>query len=427
LRLPPEGARSLDDLTDKDNRVTTTFPTSFLWGASTAPHQIEGNNINSDWWAREQVTPGMDLSGDACDSYHRYAEDIALLADAGLTSYRFGIEWSRIEPIEGRFSRAELAHYRRMIEACFERGITPVITLQHFTTPQWFAEAGGWSNPDASSMFQKFVAEACTILDGIEWVATMNEPNMQAAIMTAMKRMQQSTDGKWVSPTVEGTDEEKQRASRNFLAQADPEIGRMFVSIHHAARAIVRERTSAKVGWTIAAGALTAAPGGEEKLAEIRYGKEDVYWEGSRGDDFVGVQAYSSQAVDALGLVPHPVRPDNTLVGTPYRPDSLAMAVRHAWEVTEGVPVLVTENGIATSDDEQRIRYTNEALLGLAGAISDGIDVRGYLHWSLLDNFEWGHWEPTFGLIAVDHETFIRTPKPSLAWLGEVARRNALA
>ena len=200
----------------------------------------------------------------------------------------------------------------------------------------------------------------------------------------------------------------------------------MFTRIHHAAREIVRARTGAKVGWTIAAGALTAAPGGEEKLRQIRYGKEDVYWEGSRGDDFVGVQAYSSQQVDANGLVPHPPHPDNTLVGTSYRPDSLAMAVRHAWEVSEHTPILITENGIATADDTQRIRYTHEALEGLAGTIADGIDVRGYLHWSLLDNFEWGHWEPTFGLIAVDRDTFVRTPKPSLAWLGEVARRNGL-
>ncbi|SDS81798.1 glycoside hydrolase family 1 protein [Microterricola viridarii] len=406
----------------------TSFPADFLWGAATAGHQIEGNNVNSDWWAREQQMPGMELSGDACDSYHRYREDIALLADAGLTSYRFSLEWSRIEPLQGHFSKAELAHYRRMIEFCFERGITPVVTLQHFTTPQWFATDGGWMAPDASEKFQRFVAEATTILDGVEWVVTMNEPNMQAAIMTAMRRMQLEAGGQWQSPTVESEGgEEKKQSHSDFLTYADPEIGKMFVQIHHAARAIIRERTSAKVGWTIAAGALTAAPGGEEKLAEIRYGKEDVYWEGSRGDDFVGVQAYSSQEVDANGLVPHPPRPDNTLVGTAYRPDSLAMAVRHAWDVTEGVPILITENGIATADDTQRIRYTAEALQGLAGTIADGIDVRGYLHWTLLDNYEWGHWGPTFGLVVVDRETFVRTPKPSLAWLGDVARRNGLA
>jgi beta-glucosidase len=404
----------------------TTFPDGFLWGAATAGHQIEGNNVNSDWWAREQMMPGMELSGDAVDSYHRYREDIQLLADAGLTSYRFSLEWSRIEPVRGYFSKAELAHYRRMIEFCLELGVTPVVTLQHFTTPQWFAALGGWDGPEAQDLFSAYVEQACTILDGVEWVATMNEPNMQAAIMTAMRHLAAS-GGEWTSPTVEADgDDEKKQTHSEFLTYADPEIGRLFTRIHHAARAIVRERTGAKVGWTIAAGALTAAPGGEEKLLQIRYGKEDVYWEGSRGDDFVGVQAYSSQQVDANGLVPHPPAPDNTLVGTSFRPDSLAMAVRHAWEVSEHTPILITENGIATADDAQRIRYTAEALQGLLGTIADGIDVRGYLHWSLLDNFEWGHWEPTFGLIAVDRDTFVRSPKPSLAWLGEVAQRNAL-
>ena len=182
--------------------------------------------------------------------------------------------------------------------------------------------------------------QACTILDGVEWVVTMNEPNMQAAIMTAMRHLAAS-GGDWTSPTVEvGGDEEQKQTHSQFLTYADPEIGRMFARIHHAAREIVRARTGAQVGWTIAAGALTAAPGGEEKLRQIRYGKEDVYWEGSRGDDFVGVQAYSTQQVDANGLVPHPQAPDNTLVGTAYRPDSLAMAVRHAWEVSDRVETL---------------------------------------------------------------------------------------
>lgn len=411
----------------KERNDMTSFPEGFLWGAATAGHQIEGNNVNSDWWAREQMMPGMELSGDAVDSYHRYREDIRLLADAGLTSYRFSLEWSRIEPVRGHFSKAELAHYRRMIEFCLANGVTPVVTLQHFTTPQWFAAGGGWDGPEALELFCAFVEQACTILDGVEWVVTMNEPNMQAAIMTAMRHLAAS-GGDWTSPTVEADgDDKKKQTHSEFLTYADPEIGRLFTRIHHTAREIVRARTNAKVGWTIAAGALTAAPGGEEKLRQIRYGKEDVYWEGSRGDDFVGVQAYSSQQVDANGLIPHPAHPDNTLVGTAYRPDSLAMAVRHAWEVSDHTPILITENGIATADDTQRIRYTGEALQGLIGAIADGIDVRGYLHWSLLDNFEWGHWEPTFGLIAVDRDTFARTPKPSLAWLGDVAQRNALA
>src|SRR4030095_10445353 len=145
------------------------------------------------------------------------------------------------------------------------------------------------------------------------------------------------------------------------------------------------------------------------------------YLEAARGDDFIGVQAYSSQLVDENGLVPHAPHPDNTLVGTAYRPDALGQAVRHTWEITGGVPILVTENGIATADDDRRIAYTSGALDGLFAAMADGVDGRGSLHWSALDNYEWGHWEPTFGLIGVDRETFERTPKPSLAWLGDVA------
>jgi beta-glucosidase len=146
-----------------------------------------------------------------------------------------------------------------------------------------------------------------------------------------------------------------------------------------------------------------------------------MYLEACAGDDFVGVQSYSSQAVDADGLVPHPDHPDNTLVGTAYRPDALAMAVRHTATVT-GLPILVTENGIATADDSRRIAFTGEALTHLRQAMTDGADVRGYLHWSLLDNYEWGHWGPTFGLVGVNRSTFARTPKPSLAWLGQVAQ-----
>jgi beta-glucosidase len=391
------------------------FPRDFLWGASTAPHQIEGNNINSDWWAREQVTPGMALSGDAVDSYHRFGEDMSLLADAGLNAYRFGIEWARIEPIPGHFSRAELAHYRRMIDTALDLGLTPVVTLHHFSTPQWFAAEGSWMTDRAIERFEAYVRAATSILEGVGWVCTLNEPNMLAMIGAMMKAAEQG-GGDWQSPTVEGED------VQFSLPAPDPEVGRRLARVHDAARAILHDRTEAKVGWTVANQALTSAPEHRTRLLEERYLREDLYLEAARGDDFIGVQSYSTQVVDADGVVPHAPSPDNTLVGTAYRPDSLAMAVRHTAEVTGGVPILVTENGIATADDNRRIAYTREALQHLSTAMDDGVDVRGYLHWSALDNYEWGHWEPTFGLIAVDHETFERHPKPSLGWLGDVAR-----
>jgi beta-glucosidase len=398
------------------------LPSGLLWGAATAPHQVEGNNVNSDWWALEQQMPGMQRSGDAIDSYHRYAEDMRLLAEAGLNAYRFGIEWARIEPIPGEFSRAELAHYRRMIDTALDLGLTPVVTLHHFTHPRWFAEVGGWLDDQAIERFQTYVRQAASILDGVEWVCTINEPNM-LALMVGMARdaqaQAQRSTAEWMSPTVEG-------AARPVLPDPDPKIGARLAEAHHAARAMLKQHTGAAVGWTVACQALTATPGNEDKLREVRHVREDLYLEAACGDDFIGVQSYTSQAVDENGVVPHPQSPDNTMVGNAYRPDAIGIAVRHAWETTGHTPILITENGIATPDDTRRIAYTSEALGHVFAAIDDGIDIRGYLHWSALDNFEWGHWEPTFGLIAVDRTTFERHPKPSLAWLGEVARRAGL-
>lgn len=399
----------------------TEFPPRFLWGASTAPHQIEGNNLNSDFWANEGRIPGMERSGDACDSYHRYHEDMRLLADAGLNAYRFGIEWARIEPVPGMVSRAELAHYRRMIETAFELGLTPVVTLHHFTSPLWFTQEGGWLGERAVDRFRTYVETVAPILDGVEWVVTMNEPNM-LAIMVGMARAMQSAQagGEWQSPTLDT------EGPRPPLPAPDTAIGERLVEVHHAAREVLRERTNAKVGWTVANRAFVARPGAEEKKRELEHVWENLYLEGSHGDDFVGVQSYSSQWVGPDGIEPYPPHPDNTLVGTAYRPDALGIAVRHTAEFTGGLPILITENGIATGDDTRRIAYTGEALEHLGKAIADGVDVRGYLHWSLLDNYEWGHWAPTFGLIEVDRETFERRPKPSLAWLGETARRGRI-
>jgi beta-glucosidase len=151
-----------------------------------------------------------------------------------------------------------------------------------------------------------------------------------------------------------------------------------------------------------------------------------MYLEQSRDDDFVGVQSYTSQLVNESGIVPHAEHPENTLTGWAYRPDALGIAVRHTRDVLGDVPIIVTENGIATADDARRIAYTDGALRHLSDAIDEGADVRGYFHWSLLDNFEWGRWEPTFGLIAVDRETFERRPKPSLTWLGAIAHANEI-
>jgi beta-glucosidase len=397
----------------KENRVSGAD--AFLWGASTAPHQVEGNNINSDWWEIEN-TPGVpfpDRSGDADDSFHRYGEDMRLLAEAGLNAYRFGFEWARIQPEEDMFSRAMLDHYRRMVDTAIELGIEPVVTLQHFTSPRWFAHDGGWESPHAVDRFRRYVEYVSPALEGVNWVCTINEPNMMALFNVLAKLYQPGAEiPEGQNPT---------------SPPPDIRIGQIFANAHRAARDALHEHTDAKVGWTIAQQALEPTPGNEDVFERVHHVWEGFYLGVSRDDDFVGVQSYTSQTVGPDGPNPHPQSADNTITGWAYRPDALGISLRRAWNEAGGIPLLVTENGIATADDDRRIAYTSEALRHLKSAVDDGIDVRGYLHWTLLDNYEWGDYRPTFGLIGVDRQTFARTPKPSLAWLGKVAKGGLAA
>jgi beta-glucosidase len=161
----------------------TSFPHDFLWGAATAGHQVEGGNVNADLWPMEWVPESTfnEPSGDACDHYHRYPEDIAALAELGFNAYRFSVEWSRIEPEPGFYSRAALDHYKRMIESCVNQGVTPVVTYNHFTVPCWMAGRGGWGAADAPQRFAAYAARVTEhVGDLLSWVCTLNEPNLMA-------------------------------------------------------------------------------------------------------------------------------------------------------------------------------------------------------------------------------------------------------
>ncbi len=403
-------------MTDTDVRLRDDF----VWGAATAAHQIEGNNTNSDVWYQEVagVYPHLkEPSGDACDSYHRYPDDIRLLAEAGLKAYRFSVEWARVEPADGRFSRAQLLHYRAMIDTCHAHGVTPIVTLHHFTGPLWFAREGGWRRPDAVDRFAAYVAYVAEILHDVEWVVTINEPNILAILATMPPPGREHE-------LLEAMGADGATVAMASLPSPSYELAEILARAHRAAVDVLRRTTRAKVGWAVAAQAFTPTEGNEEVFERVFHQWEGVYYEAAAGDDFVGVQSYTSQPVGPDGPVPHPDHPDNTLTGWAYRPDALGINLTRVWERYR-IPVLVTENGIATADDARRIAYTQGALAGLKEAVAEGADVRGYCHWSLLDNYEWGSYGPTFGLIAVDRDrTFARTPKPSLAWLGRVAASN---
>ena len=381
------------------------FPDGFQVGAATASHQVEGNNVNNDWWEREQAL-GLERSGDACDSYHRYEEDVDLLARSGLNAYRFSLEWSRIEPDEGEFSHAALDHYRRMVEACLTRGVEPVVTLNHFTVPRWFEHRGGWLAEGALDLFERFVERSLPVIrEGVEWVCTLNEPNLTACLASIAKG---------VPP-------------EPFPPRADEPIADALLAAHGRARTVLRQLSGVKSGFTVASFDFHETPETDEAARRMAYAAQDRFFEAAADDDFIGVQAYSRIHLGAGGPLPTPAGAETTQTGWEYYPPALGEMVTRAHELSRGTTILVTENGIATDDDARRIDYITGALRGLAQAMAAGADVRGYLHWSLLDNFEWfAGYQPTFGLIAVDRETFTRTPKPSLSWLGEVARRNGL-
>ena len=408
-----------------------SFPDKFLWGCATASYQVEGNNTNSDLWMMEHLPGSMfkEPSGDACDHYHLYAQDISMLADLGFNSYRFSLEWSRIEPEEGFFSNAELEHYRRMLAACHEHHLTPLLTYSHFSLPRWFAMKGGWANAKSADLFARFCEKATRHLgDLVGYASTLNEPDVPQLL-------------KWFdlpgTPAGMTIDQMFQASLAQVRKQVNaPEFANLFVgdgktvrdgllAAHTKGMAAMKSvRSEMPVGFNLAMSDDQPAPE-DSHLAEKR---ADVYapWlDAAKHCDYLGVQTYSRSIVAKKDLPP-PKGAELTQTGMEFYPDCVEHVVRYASKET-GVPIFVTENGIATEDDSRRVEYVQRALAGLKRAIDDGVDVRGYIAWSLMDNFEWmSGYEPKFGMVAVDLKTQKRTIKPSAAILGNIARRNAL-
>lgn len=392
--------------------MTTAFPEGFRWGTATAAHQVEGGNVNNDWWAFEHAegTLCVEPSGDACDQYHRYPEDIALLAELGFDSYRFSVEWSRIEPEEGYFSTAALDHYRRVCATCLEHGIDPVVTYHHFTSPRWMAADGGWTNPASVARFARFAERVTAHLGDLATRAcTINEPNVVAFI------------GYMIGAFPPGV------VDRELFDRAQVNLRDAHRAAYDAIKAGIGDKP---VGLTLAMADYQAVPADDPaavaKRDRIRALSEDHYLEACLGDDFIGVQTYTRDRIGPEGQLRPDPDAEVLIMGYEYYPEALEATIRRAHEVT-GIPVLVTENGIGTDDDEQRLRYLRTALEGVLRCLADGLPVQGYTCWSLLDNFEWAFgYGPRFGIVAVDRTTQERIPKPSARWLGSVARANAL-
>jgi len=386
------------------------FPQGFLWGVATSAHQIEGGNVNNDWWDWEhkQGSGCAEPSGDACDSWNRWPEDIDLVASLGLGAYRFSLEWSRIEPAEGEFSLAALDHYRRMCAACAERGISPVVTFHHFTVPRWLAARGAWESRDAAECFERFVRKATTHLgDLLGWACTINEPNVIGVMGY--------TKGEY-PPGVHDD------LARHIA------VNETMVRAHRLAIDALRSGPGRfPVGLTLSMDELVADPGGELVRDAAEEILENGFLRATSGDDFIGVQCYTRTHLGPDGEGKNDPNVPLTQMGYENWPAALEHTIRRAAAFT-GIPVLVTENGISTEEDGERIVFLHEALRGLRRCLDDGLDVRGYFVWSLVDNFEWAHgYRPKFGLCSVDPKTFERRPKQSAHWFGSTARSNELS
>lgn len=426
------------------------FAEDFLLGAATAAHQVEGNNRFSDCWAQEQMqhTSYAEPSLDAVDHYHRYAEDIRLMADAGLNAYRFSLEWARIEPEEGRFEEREVEHYRHVIACCRANGLEPVVTLHHFSSPAWLIAKGGWEAETTPADFARYVRYVMERLGGaLRWVCTINEANMGVQVAAIAKRyMQQmmaqaakagNADGsvqmgmnleKMMAAQKEAAAENKQvfgvENPQCFTSPRTPRGDALVREAHKAARAVIRELCPhCKVGLTLSLHDIQPLPGGEEPAQKDWDDEFTHYLPVIAGDDFLGVQNYTRSRYDASGSLPAPEGAELTQMNYEFYPAALEHVLRRVAGAFHG-DLLVTENGIATADDARRVAFLDEATAGVRRCLDDGLPVKGYFCWSLLDNFEWQKgYAMQFGLVAVDRTAQTRTPKPSLKFLGGLRNR----
>jgi beta-glucosidase len=415
-------------------RRRARFPKGFLWGAATAAHQVEGNNVNSDTWLLEHVKPTIyaEPSGDAVNSFELWPKDLDLVKQLGLNTYRFSLEWARIEPEPGQFSIAMLDHYKAIVEGCRARGLVPFVTFNHFTTPRWFATRGAWTNPESIELFARFCDRAARHIGAaIGYAATLNEPNLSAVVRNAFPPAAYAQ----IKIVLEQMNAAARKAagsetfiSGNTLMADDEEaLTRTMIAAHRAGKAAIKAAIPGlPVGVTLAM--PDDQPLGAGSIRDdVRRRTYGPWLAAARADDFLGVQNYERTFWDGKGKVEPPHSGgDRNAAGTEIFAGSLANAVRYAHHEAR-VPIMVTEHGANTSDDAVRARLIPAALAELRQAMSEGVPVLGYIHWSLLDNFEciYGY-KYHYGVVAVDRTTFARTPKPSAKVLGTIARKNAL-
>jgi beta-glucosidase len=413
------------------NRPNLAFPKKFLWGVSMSAHQVEGGTHNqwSVWelenakalaaksayqygdlenWEQvkpEAKSPDNYVSGKAVDHYNLYPEDITLARKLNMNAWRFSIEWSRIQPEEGAWNAEAVQHYKQYMGELQRQGMEPVLTLFHFTLPVWFAEKGGFTKRSNVRYFVDFCSRIIDELGGsVRYIITLNEPEVYATESYAR--------GHW-PPQM--TNWRLAWGVMRTLAYAHNQTADM---IHKKNR---RYRVGiAKNSNYFYAGDDAALS--EHSASFLQYFQDDYFLKKIvKRSDFIGVNYYFSDRV--YGYRVH--NPDQRLsdLGWDMHPEHLRYALERLWERYKK-PLLITENGIADSEDEHRQWWLMQTIMAMRSAMDNGVELIGYLHWSLLDNFEWdkGFW-PKFGLFSVDRTTMKRTPRTSAVWLARVLKK----
>jgi beta-glucosidase len=409
------------------------FPEGFLWGTATASHQVEGGNHNnwSEWelanaerlareseanfkhnphWQKfrdEATNPANYISGTAVDQYHRYEEDFDLAQQLGHTAHRFSLEWSRIEPEEGVFDERAIEHYRKVIRALRKRNIEPFVTLWHWTHPVWIEAKGSFKSKDFPRYFQRYTEKVVEALGSeVTFWITLNEPDVVAS--------HAYLKGQW--PPQE----------KSFFAFARS-LYRLIETHKRAYDTIKKISPQAQVG--VAKHQISFEVARPSFINNTLKTVAHYFWNCwflnkiQQYQDFIGLNHYNRNVIDN-GFRKNPNK-QQTDFGWEFYPESIYQAIMALTHYHK--PIYITENGIADTSDTLRQQFIPRALAAVHRAIADGADVRGYLYWSLLDNFEWdkGFWL-RFGLISVDRTTQTRTIRPSSLEYAKICQTNTI-
>lgn len=389
------------------------FPDGFLFGAGYAGHQVEGDNVHSQYWAKEQLGKYEHVSGKACNSYELWETDVRICEENKLGAFRTSVEWSRIEPVEGQFSKEALDHYVRLFATLKEKGIKVFASLVHFSIPLWFYNLDHFKNLDNLKYFERYLEYVVpAIAPYVDFWNVINEFNLTSA--------------------------DQKLATLRYHALGYHIIKKYSnapVSSAHALVQYVPARASDR--WDRAMTEYKDLCDHEFFFHAIRTG--EILYPGRDGEydasvkgtaDYWSVNSYVRDMIDARQASMNGKRYDFAkmqMIDKKFYLEEInpECIVANLTRLTDK-PIYITENGLCCNDDRFRIVFIAEYLAAVNEAIRLGADVKGYLYWSLLDNYEWGSYKPRFGLYSVDHQTFERTAKPSAAFYREIIENNSV-